>query len=65
MTLLYYFIGMAIAIMAGGAIGQSLIEERGRKILPIVVVLTLAGGLIIGWALNGTMQSLYSPPPQQ
>jgi uncharacterized protein YcfJ len=64
LTLLYYFMGMAIAVMAGGALGQSLVEERGRKILPVVVVLTLAIGLIIGWALNGTMQALYAPPPQ-
>jgi uncharacterized protein YcfJ len=62
-TLLYYVVGMAIAAMAGGALGQSLVEERGRKILPVVVALTLAMGLIIGWALDGTMQNLYASPP--
>jgi uncharacterized protein YcfJ len=62
-TLLYYVMGMAVAVMAGGALGQSLVEERGRKILPVIIVLTVAMGLIIGWALNGTMQNLYATPP--
>jgi peptidoglycan/LPS O-acetylase OafA/YrhL len=49
---------MVIAIMIGGALGGSFVEERGRRILPIVVVLTIVAGLLIGWGLNGELDAI-------
>jgi len=39
--------------MIGGALGGSFVQEHGRKVLPIVVVLTVVAGLLIGWGLTG------------
>jgi predicted MFS family arabinose efflux permease len=49
-----YAVGMGLALMMGGALGGSLAKEHGpRRVLPIVVPLTLVVGLAVGWALNG------------
>ncbi len=53
MEWLFWGLGMALAIMIGGALGGSFVQERGRKVLPIVIVLTVVTGLLLGWALDG------------
>ena len=49
---LFWIVGM----IAGGAIaamiGKSFMDDRGRKSLPIFIVLGLVFGLVVGWALN-------------
>ena len=59
-----WLLGMAIAIAFGGALGGSFVKERGRRILPIVVVLTLACGLLFGWALNGELDAIAASRAQ-
>jgi ABC-type transporter Mla maintaining outer membrane lipid asymmetry permease subunit MlaE len=49
---------MVLAIMIGGALGGSFVQERGRKVLPIVVVLTIVTGVLIGWGLNGELDAI-------
>ncbi len=49
-----YAVGFALAAMIGGAIGGSLAKEHGaRRVVPAAVVLTVACGLVFGWAING------------
>jgi uncharacterized membrane protein YfcA len=58
MRALMWCLGMAIGAMIGAAIGGSFVAERGRKVLPVVVVLTLLTGLAIGWGLNGELDAI-------
>jgi hypothetical protein len=59
---LLWILGMAFGIAIGVALGGSLVAERGRKILPIVVVLTLIAGGVIGWGLNGELDAIQANP---
>ena len=50
--LLFWVVGF---IVGGGTVamtGKSFVEERGRKLIPLVVVLSIVGGIVVGWALN-------------
>ena len=58
MRILLWCCGMVLAIMIGGALGGSFVQERGRKVLPIVVVLTIVTGVLIGWGLNGELDAI-------
>jgi hypothetical protein len=58
MRVLLWCMGMVIAVMIGGALGGSFVAERGRKILPLVVVLTIVTGVLIGWGLNGELDAI-------
>jgi predicted MFS family arabinose efflux permease len=49
---------MAIGIAIGAALGGSFVQEHGRKALPIVIVLTLITGLLIGWGLTGELGAM-------
>jgi hypothetical protein len=49
---------MGLGVMIGAALGGSFVAERGRKILPIVIVLTIAAGVLIGWGLNGELDAI-------
>jgi len=51
-------LGMGLAAMIGGALGASFVKERGRKVLPVVIVLTLLCGLAIGYGLNGELDAI-------
>jgi hypothetical protein len=44
--------------MFGGALGGSFVKERGPKVLPVVIVLTVACGLLIGYGLNGELDAI-------
>ena len=49
-----YGVGFALSAMMCGALGGSLAKEHGpRYVAPIAIALTIVGGTIIGWALNG------------
>lgn len=50
--------GMALGVMLGAALGGSFVKERGRSVLPAVIVLTLLCGLLIGWGLNGELDAI-------
>jgi predicted MFS family arabinose efflux permease len=54
-----YLLGMFVAVMIGGALGQALAEKHGwRRTLPLVALLTVLAGLAIGWSLNGELQAI-------
>jgi len=56
--------GMVLAVMFGAAVGGSFVKERGRRILPIVIVLTVLCGLLIGWGLNGELDAIDATAQQ-
>jgi uncharacterized membrane protein YfcA len=58
MSALMWALGMGLAAMIGGALGASFVKERGRKVLPVVIVLTLLCGLAIGYGLNGELDAI-------
>jgi hypothetical protein len=35
------------------AIGRTFVEERGRKVIPMLVTVALLLGLLFGWAIDG------------
>jgi predicted MFS family arabinose efflux permease len=49
---------MGLGVMIGAALGGSFVAERGRKVLPIVIVLTIVAGVLIGWGLNGEFDAI-------
>ncbi|MGB8266206.1 MAG: hypothetical protein WCE44_07800 [Candidatus Velthaea sp.] len=60
-TPLWYGVGAVLAIMIGAAVGQSFIAEHGRKLTPYVVGGTVVLALVLGWAMNTVMTTLYAP----
>ena len=60
MRVLLWVLGMGMGIAIGAALGGSFVQEKGRKILPIVVVLTIVTGVLIGWGLNGEMDGIQA-----
>ncbi len=65
-VLIAYVLGMGIAIAIGGALGQSLVAEHGRrKVLPALIVLTILCGLAIGWGLNGEINAIRASSQAQ
>jgi hypothetical protein len=53
-----WVLGLGLAAMVGGALGGSFVKERGPKVLPIVIVLTVVCGLLIGYGLNGERDAI-------
>ena len=49
----YWLFGMALSAAMTTAVGQSLVRERGRHLIPALCVVALVLGLAIGCALNG------------
>ena len=60
MRALLWCMGMVLAIAIGAALGGPLVKERGRKALPIVIVLTILAGALIGWGLNGELDAIQA-----
>lgn len=58
---IWYGVGAVLAIMIGSALGGSFVQERGRRILPIIIVLTIVFAVVLGWALNIVMTEFYPP----
>jgi hypothetical protein len=58
MSALMWVLGMGLAAMFGGALGGSFVKERGPKVLPVVIVLTIVCGLLIGYGLNGELDAI-------
>lgn len=53
---LFYAVGLVLSFAIGGGIGPSFVERFGRrKVLPVILVLSLVCGLILGWAINEWM----------
>ncbi len=42
-----------------GMLGKSFVEERGRRLIPLFVVLALVAGLVVGWALNAWVDYIH------
>lgn len=57
---LWYVVGAVLAGMIGVALGGSFVKERGRRVLPVVVVCTLASAVILGWALDMVLSTFYA-----
>lgn len=54
-----YALGLLLALAIGGALGQSLVAEHGRRrVLPPLIVLIVLCGLAIGWGLNGELNAI-------
>jgi hypothetical protein len=49
----YYVFGVALSAALTTAVGQSLVRERGPKVLAVLCVFALLFGLLIGYAING------------
>ncbi len=53
MHLLYYAIGLALAVSMGAALGVTLSKEQGsRRILPVVLAVSVLFGIFLGYALD-------------
>jgi hypothetical protein len=59
-TGLWYGLGAVLAFMIGGAITQSFIAERGKKLLPYFVGGTIVLAAVLGWSINEVMTTLYA-----
>jgi hypothetical protein len=46
--------------MIGAALGGSFVKERGRRVLPLVIVSTLVFAAVVAWALNLVMSTFYA-----
>jgi predicted MFS family arabinose efflux permease len=55
---------MGLGIAFGAALGGSFVAERGRKVLPVVIVLTIVTGVLIGWGLNGELDAIQATNSQ-
>jgi hypothetical protein len=56
----FWVVGMIVGCALGGATGQSFVQEHGRRLIPLFVVLALAAGLLIGWALNAWIDFVHA-----
>jgi hypothetical protein len=45
-------VGMAFGAGTVTVVGRDFVKEHGRKLIPSLVVLALAFGVVMGWALN-------------
>ncbi len=52
MGILWYGLGMVLAAMFGVALGHGIVQDHGRKIVPLLALCTVALGLLLGWSLN-------------
>jgi uncharacterized protein YcfJ len=59
-TALWYGVGTVLALMIGGAVGQSFVAERGKKLVPYFACGTVALAVVLGWAMNKVMTTLYA-----
>jgi predicted MFS family arabinose efflux permease len=64
MRVLLWCLGMGLGIAFGAALGGSFVAERGRKVLPVVIVLTIVTGVLIGWGLNGELDAIQATNSQ-
>jgi hypothetical protein len=49
---LFWVVGFVVGAATVAMTGKGFVEERGRRLLPVVVLLAVLGGLVVGWALN-------------
>jgi hypothetical protein len=63
-SVVMWVLGMALAVGLGVAVGGSFVQERGRKVLPVVLVVTISSGILIGWALNGELDAITASSRQ-
>jgi hypothetical protein len=57
---LWYVVGAVLGVMIGAALGGSFVQERGRRVLPVVIGSTIALAAVIAWALNLVMYTFYA-----
>jgi hypothetical protein len=49
---MYWFFGLALSCAIAVAVGKQLVEDHGRRIVPLIAVGALIFGLLAGWALT-------------
>lgn len=57
---LWYIVGAVLGVMIGVAVGGSFVQERGRRVLPAIIVSTIVFAAIVGWALNFVLYAFYA-----
>jgi hypothetical protein len=56
---LCYAVGLVLSCALSIGLGQSFIAEHGpRKVFPLICLVGLAGGLVLGWALNAWIEMI-------
>lgn len=56
---MFWAAGMIVGCATAGMIGKGFVEERGRQLIPLFVVLAVLLGLAIGWALNAWVDYIH------
>ena len=56
----YWVFGFALSGAIAIAVGKPLVEERGRRVIPLVVAAALILGASLGWAINGYIDYVRS-----
>jgi hypothetical protein len=51
--LAYWIFSLALSAGITVAVGRNFVAERGGKVIPVLVVTAICGGLLLGWALDG------------
>jgi hypothetical protein len=57
--LLYWMVGMLFGSATVVVVGRDFVSEHGRKLIPWLVVLGLAFGVLMGWALNAWINYIH------
>jgi prolipoprotein diacylglyceryltransferase len=58
---MWYGLGFAFAIAVAVMLGGSYVREHGRRLVPLIAVLTLVAGGVLGWSIDEVMKTLYAP----
>jgi hypothetical protein len=49
----FWLFGLALGGAITVAVGKSLVDDHGRKVIPALVAAGVVLGVLIGWALSG------------
>ena len=52
-SLAYWLFGFALSGALAVAVGRQLVEEHGRRVVPLLCLLAVILGALLGWALDG------------
>jgi uncharacterized membrane protein YciS (DUF1049 family) len=51
--LVYFLFSLALSAAITVAIGRNFVAEHGWRVIPVLVVIAVCAGLLLGWALDG------------
>lgn len=52
-TLAYYIFGIGLSAALTIALGRTFVAQHGRRLIPVLCVLAVLCGLLLGWAIDG------------